>query len=274
MAADQEIKTVTVGEEAGQGGGQKTEEAKAEDKSPLDDKGEGETKGEAESAGEAKAGEEEADKTAEAEGKAKKIPWYTRRIAELTAINRRTESENAALKKAIAAREAAGGEQGDEQGQEEKPNLTEAEIDRLAEEKARQKEFVRDCNQIYDNGKGEFEDWEQALNVFAEVGNGLTRPIVEAVMAASQYPHRVLYALSQDKDEAARIMALGPVQMAVAIAKIEEVAPKTKKVSKAPEPIKPLETTKKTGEKDPEDMTAEEFRDWRNKTIAARQGRR
>jgi hypothetical protein len=82
--------------------------------------------------------------------------------------------------------------------------------------------------------------------------------------AVTQLPdaHKVLHHLGSNMDEAARILSLAPVPMALELAKLSQSAPKPKPVSKAPPPIKPIDG-QPTGTKSPEDMSMEEWVEWR-----------
>jgi hypothetical protein len=90
---------------------------------------------------------------------------------------------------------------------------------------------------------------------------GLTPALLEAV---TQLPdaHKVLHQLGQNMDEAARILSLPPVPMAVALARLSQSPAKAKPVSNAPPPIKPIDGAP-TGSKDPEDMDMDEWIKWR-----------
>lgn len=198
--------------------------------------------------------EEEAPKT-------KHKPWFQERIDQLTrekydAIRAR-EAVEARLTEALANPDAA-------------PTKT-PDVDALAAEKAaeivRTREFNAKCDDIYSSGKSEFDDFDDTLGNFKMLG-GLTQPLLEAV---TQLPdaHKVLHQLGQNMDEAARILALPPVPMALALAKLSQSAPKAKPVSKAPPPIKPIDSAP-TGTKSPEDMSMDEWIEWREKDLAKR----
>lgn len=76
------------------------------------------------------------------------------------------------------------------------------------------------------------------------------------------------YHLGSNLDEAARIFALTPVQRARELTKLEfqVEALKPKVVSDAPDPINPLGNSE-TVQTDPDKMTADQWRDWRNKQV-------
>lgn len=78
----------------------------------------------------------------------------------------------------------------------------------------------------------------------------------------------VAYHLGSHLDEAERIFSLTPVQRARELTKLEfqVEALKPKKVSDAPDPINPLGNSE-TVQTDPDKMTADEWRVWRNKQV-------
>ena len=101
-----------------------------------------------------------------------------------------------------------------------------------------QREFDRSANDIYEKGVKEYPDFEQSLSNFKMLG-GLQPAVVEAAMETGEAA-KVLYELGKNPDEAARIMALPPTKMAVAVAKIAVKPSSAPAVSKAPPPIKSL----------------------------------
>ena len=186
--------------------------------------------------------------------KPKHKPWFQERIDQLTrekydAIRAR-EAVEARLTEALANPDAA-------------PTKT-PDVDALAAEKAaeivRTQQFNAKCDDIYTSGKSEFEDFDDTLGNFKMLG-GLTQPLLEAV---TQLPdaHKVLHHLGQNMDEAARILSLAPVPMALELAKLSQAPAKPRPVSKAPPPIKPIDG-QPTGAKSPDDMTMEEWIEWR-----------
>jgi len=186
--------------------------------------------------------------------KPKHKPWFQERIDQLTrekydAIRAR-EAVEARLTEALANPDAA-------------PTKT-PDLDTLAAAKAREivetQQFNAKCDEIYSSGKSEFDDFDDTLGNFKMLG-GLTPTLLEAV---TQLPdaHKVLHSLGQNMDEAARILSLPPVPMALALAKLSQGPAKPKPVSKAPPPIKPIDGTP-TGEKSPEDMDMDEWIKWR-----------
>ena len=87
---------------------------------------------------------------------------------------------------------------------------------------------------------------------------GLQPAVVEAAMETGEAA-KVLYELGKNPDEAARIMALPPTKMAVAVAKIAVKPSSAPAVSKAPPPIKSLNGSGGKVETDPSKMTMDEW---------------
>lgn len=193
--------------------------------------------------------------------KPKHKPWFQERIDQLTREKyderRGREAAEARLSEALANPDKAAPPAGD--------------LDTLAAAKAKEivqaQQFNAKCDDIYSSGKADFEDFDDVLGNFKMLG-GLTPSLLEAV---TQLPdaHKVLHQLGQNMDEAARILALPDVPMAIALAKLSQGPAKTKPVSKAPPPIKPIDGMP-TGTKSQDDMTTEEWVEWREKDIASR----
>lgn len=219
------------------------------------------------------------------DGKTGKQPWYLQRINTLTAKERRTAAENEALKAALAARDAPAGNEEEAEGAEtktkpEKRALTEEDVERLADEKAAKKlaenTFNRESNKIFDAGVKEFstEGFKEALDMLNQVSGELSPNFVEALMELD-FPQRVIMALADDPDEAGRILALSPIRMAAALAKVKPKDPpkKASKISGAPDPIVPVGGGNKGG-KSYEEMSDEEYAEARDAELAKKQGRR
>lgn len=201
--------------------------------------------------------EQEAEQQTEAqkEEAQKKEPWFQKRIGELTrekyearraADDARAEADR--LRQAIAQ-----GQQGDHQ---EHPAFdVKAEARKLVAEER----FNEACNKVYETGKSEFKDFDDAVKNLQMVG--ANRDFLE-LATTSDAGHKLLHHLGTDLDEAARILALSPVQMARELTRLEiklsqPAAPKP--VSKAPAPITPLGSGKATGEGLSDDLPIDEW---------------
>ena len=182
------------------------------------------------------------------EGEAAKKPaatpkWFTSRIDELTSKWRseqaETEKLRAELKKVqqVTAKIEEGTPKSDLT-----PEQIEAQVEARALEKAAEladiRAFNAECNKIAEQGREEHEDFDSAIKDLRE-SVGISRPLIEAAVEVGD-AHKILYALSQDKDEADRILKLPAHKQGVALAKFaSKIAVKPKAASKAPPPIVP-----------------------------------
>lgn len=186
--------------------------------------------------------------------KPKHKPWFQERIDQLTREKYDERRRVETLEGRLAALEA----------NPDTPKPV-TDVDSLATEKAerivQQRQFDDKCNEVYSSGKADFSDFDDTIANFKMLG-GLPIPVLEAV---NQLPdaHKVLYALGSNMDEAARILNLAPVPMAVALAKLSMSPVKTKPVSNAPRPISPLDGSTRGGETDPEKMSVDDWMKWR-----------
>jgi hypothetical protein len=189
---------------------------------------------EAEEKPEATTAPEEAEKTADDADKPKQTPWFQKRIDELTREKHDARREAERLAQEISALRQP---QTDGDGNPVQPP---ADPVAIARQMVEQQRFDDACNQIYEKGAADFTDFDQALANFRLLG-GLPSTLIEAARETDA-PHAVLYDLGKNPEEAARILSLPPIRMAAAVAKMaaKTVTPPAPKVSKAPEPVKPL----------------------------------
>ncbi len=171
--------------------------------------------------------------------------WSERRIDALTAKNyelaRALEAEKAA-RLALAPKS--------EGSEEETPTPTKIpptprmytaeEARNMALAEAQALEFNRRCNQAASDGKKEFKDFGSVVDTLNAKLGGMTTSFVEAALETGLAP-QVIYHLGKDLDKAAEILAMSPVQQAVAISKFatELSLKKPPGVSKAPPPVTP-----------------------------------
>lgn len=206
-----------------------------------------------------------------ADDKPAKTPWFQRRIDELTRDRWEKQRENETLRAELerARQPRQDGQQQPDPQQRQQPSP--ADYQRHVREEAQrmqaQAEFDRTCNDIHAEGTKAFPDFDAALGSFRLLG-GLPPALVEAAQETGAAA-KVLYDLGRDPDEAARILALSPTRMAVAVAKIAARPPTNPPVSKAPPPIQPIGTASKV-ETDPDKMSAADWMAWRNKQVASR----
>jgi hypothetical protein len=176
------------------------------------------------------------------EEKAKREPWFQKRIGELTRekYEARRVAEEARQQAEQYRQHLAQVQQG------EQPQQREADVRTLAQQEAArmvaEQRFDESCNKVYSTGKTEFPDFDQAVANLQMVG--VNRDFLE-LATTSDAGAKLLHHLGNDLDEAARILALSPVQMARELTKLEfklNQPPPAKPVSKAPAPITPIGT--------------------------------
>jgi len=159
--------------------------------------------------------------------------WREDRIAKLTA---QLHSAKEALEAAKATTQQATG-------------LTQADVERLANEKAVElaatQKFNADCDQAAKLGRSEFPDFEARIGELRRLvtaGDPTSQAaqvaMVQAALQTGQ-AHRVLHRLGGDLNEAARIMSLSPVAMAVEVAKLA-TEPSVVDPKPLPKPITPV----------------------------------
>lgn len=191
----------------------------------------------------------------------KKEPWFQKRIDVLTREKyevRRQADE--ALQEAAQLREQIARQQQGDETQQPAGNvqtLVQREAARLVAEQS----FNEACNKVYAKGKAEFPNFDASLANLHLVGVG--REFLE-LTATSDAGEKLIQHLGTDLDEAARIAALPPLQMARELTKLEiklsQVKPKP--VSNAPAPLS-LVTGTGGGSKSPADMSDAEYAKWR-----------
>lgn len=200
------------------------------------------------------------------EEKAKKEPWFQKRIGELT--REKYEARRAADEARQQADQYRQYLAQLQQGQQtEQSNQPPVDLDSLASQRAAQmlaeQRFNESCNKVYATGKSEFPDFDQAVANLQMVG--VNRDFLE-LATSSDASAKLIHHLGTDLDEAARILALPPVQMARELTKLEfklNQPPPPKPVSKAPPPISPVGVAGKAGAKSPAEMTDAEYAKWR-----------
>jgi hypothetical protein len=147
-----------------------------------------------------------------------------------------------------------------------KPDL--AEIAKQERERAKQEireeerrnAFNHECNMTHAKGVAEFSDFDRSIDSLKLLGV-MSDTLIHAAFEAGD-AHKVLYALGRNPEEAERISGLSPERMGAAVAKFALKAVPTltvKPVSKAPQPIKPIDGGASHVETDPNKMSMEEF---------------
>ena len=204
----------------------------------------------------------------------KQTPWFTRRIDELTGKWRGAERQLEAANTRAAQLEAMIRQGQQPQGQTQpqpqamtQAQLTQAQIQaeaqKLAAEQVQTQAFNDACNSVADAGKAQYADFNTVIANYANLG-GLNEQFVRAALETDAAP-QVIYHLGKDLDKAAEIMALPPLKQAVALARLADKLKAPKAVSKAPAPIEPIGSRGSSGDKNPENMTTEQWMKWREK---------
>jgi hypothetical protein len=199
----------------------------------------------------------------------KRTPWFQTRIDELVREKWDQKRRADAAEQELALfrqTQASNGQQPPAEGQTRAP--TQAEIDRLATERAKQiaaeQRFNEACNSVYEQGKGSHADFDEAVRGIGMLTGGAPpREFLDAVTALPD-GSEVYYQLGKNLDEAARIMSLSPVRMAVELAKLSGKPARAK--SNAPAPISPVGGTTR-GEPDPDKMSMNEWVRWREEQL-------
>lgn len=236
----------------------------------------------------------------------KKTPWFQRRIDALTAekweerrekenLRRQTETllqQLADLRKGVTTTPPAGANAGPppatdgttppnpaapaQQQAPQRSQVTEAEINamaqRRAEEIARTTAFTKACNDIYSNGKDDFQDFDQAMRTYQMLG-GMPQPLLE-IITEMPNAHKVLYKVGKDLDLAEKIVKMNPTRMAMELARVESglVAKQAPVLSNAPRPVVPVDGNNRA-ETNPENMSTEQWITWREAELAKKRGR-
>lgn len=201
-----------------------------------------------------------------AEDKAKKEPWFQKRIGELTRekYEAKRQAEQAAQELRQYREQLAQVQQGGESDEHQPVANTREAIQQEAARLVAEQSFNATCNKVYTDGKAAFPDFDQAIQNLQAVG--ASREFYE-LATTSDASVKLLHHLGNDMDEAARIASLPPVQMARELTRLEyklNQAPTVKPVSKAPAPIKPIGTGGNTDSALRDDLSADEWLRRRN----------
>lgn len=129
-------------------------------------------------------------------------------------------------------------------------------------------DMKRSFNSRCSEASSRYEDFE---GVAFDPSVPLTRDVARAIMTSEKGPDLAYY-LGSHPDEARAIASMGdPLHRAMALGRIEAklVAPKPKKATAAPAPVKPVRSADKSS-KNPDDMSPEEWRTWREGDLKKR----
>lgn len=156
--------------------------------------------------------------------------------------------------------------------------LSQADIDRLADEKANAKvaaQRVNDrCNEIARLGAKEFKgDFDKAMAEVHSISplfdrQGRPEPLMQAILETDE-PHKVLHYLGTNPDVAEEIAEMSPLRAARRLGQIERdmaAKPPEPKPSNAPKPLQPVKSAAASGEPDPSKDPAGWMK-WRNEQL-------
>lgn len=153
--------------------------------------------------------------------------------------------------------------------------LEESEINRRAEERAKQLFAERDAQQRVSNfdatGRQAFgEEWNDHCNAVA-ASVGKAGPVLLSALMETDEGHKAIPLLAADPDLAERLVSMSPYKAGQELAKLvakanaaPPPAPKPPAATTAPKPIKPVSGNVKSDGYRP-DMTVEEHMEWQRK---------
>ena len=180
------------------------------------------------------------------EEKAKKEPWFQKRIGELTrekyeARQRADQATSEAQQMREQLARVQQGQQDDQDGYDDRnPADVKTLVQREAARLVAEQSFNDTCNKVFADGMAQFPNFDQVVANLQMVG--ISRDFLE-LATSSDVSAKLLHHLGTDLDEAARITALSPTRMAQELTRLEYKlgqAPAPKPVSKAPAPVKPI----------------------------------
>lgn len=183
-------------------------------------------------------GQEQQPEGQQQEPPAKRVPWFERRIDEVTAARREAERERDALRAMLQQRDPA--QQQQPSAQQPQPQA-QPDPYKLAEEIAQRRSLDEAANRTFEAGVNSHgEAFVTAVRTLQQVTDLSQKPdFIEAVTslpnAADVYFH-----LGSNPDEAAHVLRLPPVRMAMELARLSAAVGKPKPASKASAPITPV----------------------------------
>lgn len=185
-----------------------------------------------------------------AEGEEKKknpIPkWMAKRIGGLTdeRDNARLQAEETAKQNKILLEQMAAlkrGETVEDAPAKGSENLTKAQINQAAEELVARQKTAENIKNIIAEGNKEFADFDESTSVLADALGDSFRAAADLLIEIPE-AHKIIQHLGNDPEEAIRIFSLSPVKQVMELTKLSDkiTTPKDKKITKAPDPIKPV----------------------------------
>ena len=181
----------------------------------------------------------------------KRAPWWEKRIAESAFEAREAKRQLAAANERIAQIERP-----TTQPQPARNTVPMAEVEQRAAALVEERRFVDTCNEIYEAGAAKHgRDFDDAARTFGLLG-AMPPAFLEGIAALGKDDGaKVYYDLGKNPDEAARIMQLPPVRMAMELSRMAAVPVKLAAVSKAPAPIAPISAGNVQSGAEPNEVT-------------------
>lgn len=208
--------------------------------------------------------------------KPKTQPWFQTRINQITAEKheeRRQREAAEARANDLAAKLAASGQPNNPAPSldlDKIVNERALQLKRQEDEQRRQADFNASCNRVYEQGKKDIPDFDNAVQSLRLMNDMPTYPALLEASAAVQDGHKVLHALGNDLNEAQRILSLPPVQMAIEVTMLAGKL-RAKPVSQAPAPVNPLKGGDTGSAPGPDDegkfKSQADYRVWREKNM-------
>lgn len=165
-------------------------------------------------------------------------------------------------------------------GEQQPPprQVTDADVDALAEQKLQQRLLAQRRTSLIEAGVGEFgaEKWNEATGYLATAGLQGRDGFMEAI-ADLDNAHQVLVALADDVDAVAELMAMRPVAMAARLGRMSAELGGEKKpaLSKAPPPVRPVSGGRVTTPQVPDPAKdSKAWIEWRRRTAPKHLGGR
>lgn len=188
-----------------------------------------------------------------------KTPWFQKRIDELTAKRheearaRQVAEQRAQEAQAALAVLLQGQQQSDQAETAQQPQnrpqqpqaepLTQEQIRAEAAKLVAAQSFDNACNDVFQKGKAEFQDFETSIKTLGAAGviDNQNPQFLQAALE-TEAPHKVLQHLGKNPEEAMRIASMNPIRQAIELDRLAQklAKPTPKPISKAPEPITPI----------------------------------
>lgn len=140
-----------------------------------------------------------------------------------------------------------------------------AERQTVEQQKQAQQQLQKNLQDFYARGAKVAADFDA---VVSDDALPVTEAMRDSLLNIEKGPE-VLYHLAQNPDEMYRIANLSPYAQAAEIGRLEVrlSIPKPSKTTSAPPPVKPLSAGGESVSKNPDDMSTQEWLEWRNKTL-------